>query len=62
MPEERNSSGFGRLMLGELVGAALLGRTDYLIGGNRVVWTLTAPLDHLRVETGTAEGASAAGA
>jgi PAS domain S-box-containing protein len=62
VPEERNSSGFGRLMLGELVGAALLGRTDYQIGGNRVVWTLTAPLDHLRVETGTAEGASAAGA
>ena len=61
VPEERNSSGFGRLMLGELVGAALLGQTEYQVGGKRVVWTLTAPLDHLRVETGAAEGANAAG-
>jgi PAS domain S-box-containing protein len=62
VPKDHHSGGFGRLMLGQLVGASVLGETDYLVEGERVVWTLTAPLNHLRVDSGSADAAKGASA
>ena len=39
------SSGFGRVMLEQLVGASVGGSTEYDLGDTQVVWKLNAPLD-----------------
>jgi PAS domain S-box-containing protein len=43
--DEPQVSGFGRLMLEKLVGAAVSGRTEYEVASRRVTWRLVAPLD-----------------
>ena len=50
--EAPKSSGFGRLMLEQLVGASVSGTTVYELGNRRVVWPLNAPLDAIVVANG----------
>jgi two-component sensor histidine kinase len=44
-PEGPTPSGFGRLMLEQLVGTSVGGSTEYELGNRRVVWKLSAPLE-----------------
>ncbi len=45
MAEAPKSAGFGRLMLEQLVGAAVSGTTVYELTKKNVIWQLNAPLD-----------------
>lgn len=45
VPQGERSSGFGRMMLEELVGASVGGSTVYEMSGTELIWTLQAPLD-----------------
>jgi PAS domain S-box-containing protein len=60
-PDGPKPSGFGRLMLEQLVGASVGGSTNYELGQRRVVWTLSAPLDAIIVANGRRRDLAASG-
>jgi PAS domain S-box-containing protein len=59
-PDGPTPSGFGRLMLEQLVGASVGGSTKYELGDRRVVWTLSAPLEAVIGTNGARTGLAAA--
>jgi PAS domain S-box-containing protein len=49
--EAPKSSGFGRLMLQQLVGASVSGSTEYDLTDTQVIWRLNAPLEGIGTKT-----------
>ena len=48
-PNKAKSSGFGRTVLEQLVGASVGGSTEYTYAGNHLLWRLHAPIDVVKV-------------
>ena len=48
---EPRASGFGRVMLQQLIAASVNGTAEYTLGNGRLVWKLRAPLGDITVPT-----------
>ena len=49
--ERPQASGFGRIMLEQLIATSVSGTADYTLGNGRLVWKLRAPLGNISVPT-----------